>query len=343
MFMYFSTVVGRASRAHQGSASWQTLGHGWRQRTREQHRHHRVRLVPLRRREPRAVARRSTRSSSTSRRSRASSDELAAAERSAVGRLRRGRRARVRVDAADAERRRRRATCSRHPGGVMSLCFRVQDLDHTMAFLDKRGGTFLADPHRGEGRAGRTLPLRRDRDAARRRRVPLRRAHATSARSRPGFVDSGVGNAGAPENVFGISAIDHVTSNGLTMQPIVALVPRRARLRAVLGDQLPHARRRQGERAQRLGPPVDRDVGPGERREVRDERAAPPVLPRLADHEVRRGQRGQRRAARRVRRDGHPLVGRGARAPRRRVHEDARRRTTATCPARLAEARRSRT
>ena len=38
----------------------------------------------------------------------------------------------------------------------------------------------------------------------------------------PGFVDSGVGNAARPENVFGISAIDHVTSNGLTMQPIVS-------------------------------------------------------------------------------------------------------------------------
>jgi 4-hydroxyphenylpyruvate dioxygenase len=37
----------------------------------------------------------------------------------------------------------------------------------------------------------------------------------------PGFVDSGVGNAGRPENVFGITSIDHVTSNGLTMQPII--------------------------------------------------------------------------------------------------------------------------
>src|SRR4051794_10353636 len=34
----------------------------------------------------------------------------------------------------------------RHPAGVMSLSFRVKDLDSTIAFLDKRGGTFLADP-----------------------------------------------------------------------------------------------------------------------------------------------------------------------------------------------------
>ena len=38
----------------------------------------------------------------------------------------------------------------------------------------------------------------------------------------PGFVDSGVGNAGQPKNIYGIRSIDHVTANGLTMQPIVA-------------------------------------------------------------------------------------------------------------------------
>src|SRR5262249_12995655 len=34
----------------------------------------------------------------------------------------------------------------RHPAGVMSLSFRVKNLDETIAFLDKRGGTFLAEP-----------------------------------------------------------------------------------------------------------------------------------------------------------------------------------------------------
>src|SRR5262249_40977657 len=32
------------------------------------------------------------------------------------------------------------------PAGVMSLSFRVKNLDETIAFLDKRGGTFLAEP-----------------------------------------------------------------------------------------------------------------------------------------------------------------------------------------------------
>ena len=43
----------------------------------------------------------------------------------------------------------------RHPAGVMSLSFRVKDLDATMAFLDKRGGTFLADPIEDVDASGR--------------------------------------------------------------------------------------------------------------------------------------------------------------------------------------------
>src|ERR1700722_9919214 len=35
---------------------------------------------------------------------------------------------------------------SRHPDGVMSISFTVENLDHTMAFLEKRGGTFLSEP-----------------------------------------------------------------------------------------------------------------------------------------------------------------------------------------------------
>ena len=103
------------------------------------------------------------------------------------------------------------------------------------------------------------------------------------------------------------------------------MVPGRARVRAVLGDQLPHARRREGRQDARLGlgAPINRDVGPGERREVRDERAAPPVLPRLADHEVRRGQLGQRNSARGVRRAGYPRSGRRDEAPAGGVHDDA--------------------
>ena len=109
----------------------------------------------------------------------------------------------------------------RHPAGVMSLSFRVDDLDATMAFLDKRGGTFLADPLEDRDDAGGSYrsveiatPLG---DVA--LRFVERKGYAPFA---PGFIEAGSGNASNPVNVFGIKKIDHVTANGLTMQPIIA-------------------------------------------------------------------------------------------------------------------------
>jgi 4-hydroxyphenylpyruvate dioxygenase len=108
----------------------------------------------------------------------------------------------------------------RHPAGVMSLSFRVQDLDRAIAFLDKRGGTLLADPMEAKDERGgkyRSVEI-----ATPLGDVAFRLVERTDFRAfAPGFIDSGAGNAARPENVYGISAIDHVTSNGLTMQPIV--------------------------------------------------------------------------------------------------------------------------
>jgi 4-hydroxyphenylpyruvate dioxygenase len=108
----------------------------------------------------------------------------------------------------------------RHPAGVMSLSFRVKNLDETIDYLEKRGGTFLADPLEAKDGSGRyrsveiATPLG---DVAFRfvERVDF-------PKFAPSFVDSGVGNAGQPKNIYGIRAIDHVTANGLTMQPIIA-------------------------------------------------------------------------------------------------------------------------
>ena len=108
----------------------------------------------------------------------------------------------------------------RHPDGVMSLGFRVENLDRTMAFLESRGGTILADPideARPDGGRYRSFEI-----ATPLGDVAFRFVERTDyPEFAPGFVDSGVGNAGRPANEFGIAAIDHVTSNGLTMQPIV--------------------------------------------------------------------------------------------------------------------------
>ena len=108
----------------------------------------------------------------------------------------------------------------RHPAGVMSLSFEVESLTHAMKFLDARGGTFLSEPFEATDAHGGTYksveiatPLG---DVA--FRFVERKSYRLFA---PGFVDVGQGHASKPENRFGISQVDHVTSNGLTMQPIV--------------------------------------------------------------------------------------------------------------------------
>ncbi len=109
----------------------------------------------------------------------------------------------------------------RHPAGVMSLSFRVKNIDETAAFLDKRGGTFLSEPLEAKDERGgkyRSFEI-----ATPLGDVAFRFVERSDFRAfAPGFVDSGVGNAGRPDNVFGITSIDHVTSNGLTMQPIIS-------------------------------------------------------------------------------------------------------------------------
>jgi 4-hydroxyphenylpyruvate dioxygenase len=108
----------------------------------------------------------------------------------------------------------------RHPSGVMSLSFRVKNLDETMAFLDARGGTFLSDPV--EDKDARGGSYRAVEIATPLGDVAFRFVERNDYRAfAPGFVDSGVGNQGKPDNVYGIQIVDHVTSNGLTMVPIV--------------------------------------------------------------------------------------------------------------------------
>ena len=109
---------------------------------------------------------------------------------------------------------------TRHPAGVMSLSFVVKSLDETIAFLEQRGGTFLADPFEDKDGKGsyRSVEI-----ATPLGDVAFRFVERTEyPRFAPGFIDSGVGNAGQPKNMYGIKRIDHVTANGLTMQPIVA-------------------------------------------------------------------------------------------------------------------------
>ncbi len=128
---------------------------------------------------------------------------------------------RVCVSTPLAERSKAARFLRRHPAGIMSLGFRVNNLGETIRFLETRGGTFLADPVEDtDARGGRYRAVE---IATPLGDVAFRFVERIDYRAfAPGFADTGDGNAGRPENVFGIQLVDHVTSNGLTMQPIVA-------------------------------------------------------------------------------------------------------------------------
>ena len=130
---------------------------------------------------------------------------------------------RVVISALD-EKNEKAASCkaarylARHPAGVMSLSFRVKDLDRAWDVLEARGATMLSDIHEHRDGSG----VYRDFEIA----TPLgdtnfRYIERTGdyPRFAPGFdlVDS----AAHPKNVFGIDCIDHVTCNALTLSPLI--------------------------------------------------------------------------------------------------------------------------
>ncbi len=109
-----------------------------------------------------------------------------------------------------------------HPAGVMSLSFTTDDLDKTADFLDKRGGTFLSEPlevKNADGSTYRSFEIATPLGDVAFRFVERKGGFKGFA---PGFLDVADGHASKPKNCFGIHDVDHVTSNGLTMQPIIA-------------------------------------------------------------------------------------------------------------------------
>jgi 4-hydroxyphenylpyruvate dioxygenase len=103
----------------------------------------------------------------------------------------------------------------KHPEGVGTVVFDVEDVERTFALLDERGGTFITDIQRFTDDGGTlamfsiTTPFG---DTT--FRFVERRGYATLF---PGFVparpDPGPGNR------FGFQRIDHLTSNFQTMKP----------------------------------------------------------------------------------------------------------------------------
>jgi 4-hydroxyphenylpyruvate dioxygenase len=105
----------------------------------------------------------------------------------------------------------------KHPCGVMSLSFIVRDIDAAWSFLEKRGATFLSEIMTAEEGGGQYRSF----EVA----TPLgdlnyRFVQRTGdyPRFAPGF-DSVPHQPRA--NAFGISTIDHVTSNMRTMAPFL--------------------------------------------------------------------------------------------------------------------------
>jgi 4-hydroxyphenylpyruvate dioxygenase len=108
----------------------------------------------------------------------------------------------------------------KHPEGVGTVVFEVEDIDRTFRLLDQRGGTFITDVQRfdtdGLAMFSITTPFgdttfrfieRRQRDGD----GPLF----------PGFVvePAAAGPAVGTTNRFGFTHIDHLTSNFQTMKP----------------------------------------------------------------------------------------------------------------------------
>ena len=105
----------------------------------------------------------------------------------------------------------------RHPDGIGELIFEVEDIDKTFAVLDERGACIVEDVQRTEGQGGSlawfsiTTPFGECRF-----RFVQRDGYAPALPGISMFAEPKGGN-----NRFGFGHIDHVTSNFLTLKPMI--------------------------------------------------------------------------------------------------------------------------
>jgi 4-hydroxyphenylpyruvate dioxygenase len=106
----------------------------------------------------------------------------------------------------------------KHPAGVMSLSFRVENLERAWDTLLSRGATPIAEPieHQDGGGSYRSFEIVTPLGDVNFRYVERRGNYPTFA---PGF--EMLDHDPLPANVFGIDSIDHVTNNVLTLAPLV--------------------------------------------------------------------------------------------------------------------------
>jgi 4-hydroxyphenylpyruvate dioxygenase len=110
---------------------------------------------------------------------------------------------------------RARRFLAKHPDGVGTLIFEVEDVDKTFRLLEQRGGTPIDDIHTFHGDGG-TL-----------RQFSITTPFGDTTfrfRERRGFkalYPGAVAHQGGGKNKFGFRDIDHVTSNFQTMKPML--------------------------------------------------------------------------------------------------------------------------
>lgn len=103
----------------------------------------------------------------------------------------------------------------RHPDGISAVGIRVKDLDHTYRVLEKRGATFMTRIIKDEDYAGN--PFRYFEIA-----TPLGEVRYRFVERHVHTLPPGIQPLEAPQGkIMPFQAIDHVTSNMLTLQPYV--------------------------------------------------------------------------------------------------------------------------
>ena len=124
-----------------------------------------------------------------------------------------GRRRRPDGQPAGGRGRARLALLRKHPDGVGTLNFEVEDVERTFRLLDARGGTFIEDIQRVDDRGGK-LALLLHHHSVRRHHLPLR-----PARRVPGALPRDASRKPRAGKPLRVQRVDHITSNFQTMAP----------------------------------------------------------------------------------------------------------------------------
>ena len=129
---------------------------------------------------------------------------------------------RVVVSTPASDRSGRASTYLRnHPDGVSSISFLVKNLDKTWNFLAPRGATFLSDietHHSKDGGSYRRFLIATPLGDVSFRFIERKNYSAFAPEFEEVPRDE---SAGAPSNRLGFEILDHVTSNALTMLPVI--------------------------------------------------------------------------------------------------------------------------